>query len=93
MAMKTIGRTNENNYLVEMNPDEHGALARLAKIEEGWLSMEAYFAHDSISFIDLSTPIGAIRHYTKSRVRLAELQSLLDDVKDLLTDDTNEKKE
>ncbi len=91
--MKTIGSTNDGNYLVEMNPDEHKALARLARIEAGWLSMEAYFAQDGISFIDLSTPIGAIRHYTESRVRLAELQSLLSDVEDLLTDDTNEKQE
>ena len=82
--MKTIGRTNENNYLVEMNPDEHTALAMLAGVESGWLNIEAYHTHLEIVFIDLSTTIGAIRHYVQSKTRLVELQNLLNDITDVL---------
>ena len=87
--MKTIGRTNEGDYLVEMNSDEHRALAALAKIEEGWSSIEEYFAHPEITFIDLSTPIGAIKHYVESRSRLRELQKLLDNIEDIYTDEND----
>ena len=85
--MKTIGRTNEGDYLVEMNSDEHRVFAMLAQVEEGWTEIEAYHVHQEISFIDLSTPIGAIRHYVQSRTRLIELQNLLNDVEDILTDE------
>ena len=85
--MKTIGRTNEGDYLVGMNLDEHAALARLANIESDWVSIEAYYAKPNITFIDLSTPIGAIKHYVESRVRLSELQSLLTNVEDILTNE------
>ncbi len=84
--MKTIGRTNEGDYLVSMNSDEHRAFAMLAQVEEGWTEMEAYYADPSISFIDLSTPIGAIRHYVQSKERLIALQRLLNDVEDILSD-------
>ncbi len=80
--MKTIGRTNEGNYLVEMNPDEHRALAGLAGVGEEWTSIEPYYNDPATAFIDLSTPIGAVRHYARSRARLSELQRLLNDIKD-----------
>ncbi len=87
--MKTIGRTNEGDYLVSMNKDEHRAIADLANVEADWTSIEAYYADPTITFIDLSTPIGAIRHYTKSRRRVQELQRLLNDIDDKYTDEND----
>ena len=90
VAMKTIGRTNQGGYLVEMNPDEHGALTALACAENGWESMGAYYRHSETASIDLSTPIGAIRHYARSISRLNELRRLLNDLEDTYKNEDDE---
>ena len=81
--MKTIGKTNEGYYLVEMSPDEHGAMARLAGAADGWGE------HDSLRFgtstisatLSLENPLNAVQSYSSSLEHLNSLIQHLDQVR------------
>ena len=74
--MKTIGRTNDGGYIVEMNSKEHNVFARLAGIESGWTTYDTIALDYSTSFdvADLSNAFAAIRTYTHIRANVNQLR-------------------
>ena len=84
--MKTIGRTNEGNYLVEMNTEEHLALARLSAVSggAGWYSL-AFDSRDLSVEIDLSTPLAMVTTYSESLAYANDLANHVKRVMQTLT--------
>lgn len=77
--MKTIGRTNDGCYLVEMNDDEHKALARLAGAAGGWNQHRAIqLDYKMVVESAIDKPLNAVHSYSHS---LEMINELLDQLK------------
>ena len=76
--MKTIGHTNDNNFLVEMTRDEHDALARLAGVSKGWGYVN--FGHLDHQAIDqeMSEPVKKVVAYTRAAGAINELYDIVE---------------
>lgn len=81
-TMKTIGRSCNNGYIVEMTLSEYRELSKLADAVEG-RSVDHLMDYN-LSRVDYSGVFGCIRGYAMANFRLNELQKLLDSMKDLL---------
>jgi hypothetical protein len=83
--MKTIGRTNDGEYLVEMNHDEHKALVNLSRAINGDTPHELKFAPmNELLIVDLSGPLGSVRAYTETLFMINNLSSYLKNVEGAL---------
>ena len=78
--MKTIGRTNGNDYLMEVTVDEYWALDALAKTIEGKsLEYVDTWKRDQSVNGDFSGVFGAILAFAHAKFRINQIRQMADE--------------
>lgn len=88
--MKTTGRTNEGNFIVEMSEYEHGVLGYLAEAIEG-VGIE-FLARPALGMqAELSTALGAVIAFAHTKRMVNDLMKHLKEIdQELMTPNEDE---
>lgn len=81
ILMKNIGRTDDGNFIIELNESEQYTFEMLCRSIEGKPWPEPFERHNGISGHDLTHTFEFIRAWAVTRMRLNELQIHLDALK------------
>lgn len=75
--MKTIGRTNENNYLVEMSIEEYREFVRLEASVNGSDYYPFFDFNQSLKQTDLSKVFKAFSDLSNAKISIYKLQEYI----------------